>query len=186
MLVSKIAPYSGYPSYTKIQTSPAIKASQTDSVSFKGSAPRVLSEEFVKAANTVIAKVERDGMLKISLPPYGECEAKLGEVCREQQLFLSAGKLGYIIKLNNDKVIPYSEFSIKYLPSGGLILGKDISLKNPNVYKRAVEKAKVLLDALATGENEHAWQAFPTFQSPNIKPKQPTKSKRRAAGYTYR
>lgn len=163
MLVSRIAPYSTYSSYPKNQ------ANVTTNVAFKGSAPRVLSQEFITAANAVLRKMCGSSIEVTSPSLITKCEARLGNFAGTEHLCIDYGNNRYVIGLiGDDAVGPYSGFSVHDLGSGRF--GDCKSLEADQNYQEEVQTAKTLLDALLSNTNEHQNTPYPLFPSFNVQP----------------
>lgn len=179
MMVGRIAPYSVYPSYSRSKTTSAIKANPIDSVAFKGSAPRVLSDELVKIANAFWEKTHGE-VVSLDVPGFGKCEAISGEIGRRDALCLNVrGVTGYIITILDDNTIgTSSEFLMRKIRERGFAGGEDIPLTDPKVYAKAVKNAKTILEALLTGKNQHPHKEFPCFPPLGVKHPEPVAAHR--------
>lgn len=172
MLVSRIAPYAAYSSYTKNQ------ANATTNIAFRGNAPRVLSQEFITAANAVLRKMCGSPIEVTSNTLLTKCEARLGNFAGTEHLCIDYGSNRYVIGLINDEAVgPYSGFAVHNLGSGNF--GDCKSLEADQDYRAEVQTAKTLLDELLSNTNEHQNTPFPVFPSLGVKhPKVVTTARR--------
>lgn len=169
MLVSRInpySPYSFYPSYTKNNKTPAIRANQTDSVSFKGT----LSElpQIIKAANAVLEKMDGGKILKVHVPKLNTtCKAILGEFNGHDYLCLCFDKnrqaIRYRISLNNKNEVSLSSDLVKERLSNIDAYPAEATL---DLDTSSIPDLTILLQALRKNKNRHAWVGYPPFSTP--------------------
>lgn len=155
MMISVATPYLFNSAYKKNQASSAGRTMPKNNITFKKNAPMTLSDEFIEAANAVLANVScrmRQGA-NYDLKNFKNCEARLGELNGSDALYLSTEKIGFIIKLVDGKVDTKSEFYVKNLSEGGLLLADNIPLNGPGAFKKATTMAKNILDTILEALN---------------------------------
>lgn len=165
MLVSRINPYSGYPSYNKNQTIPAVKVNQTDSVSFKGTylsgLPRIIT-----AANAVLRKMGGK-VLEVHVPKLiTTCKASQGTFNGAEHLCLCFDKEGqslrYRISLNdNNQVSLLSELTKEKLPSRDAYFAESAL----DLDESSNVELQTLLRALKSNKNIYESSGFPVTSS---------------------
>lgn len=161
MLVSRIAPYSVYPSYNKNTSMPSIKTNQSDSVSFRG---KYLSElpKIMEAAKEVLARMH-GSVLEVPVPELRTtCKADIGYFNRADHLCISFDKRGqairYRIGLNDDNEVSLlSELVREKLPNKGSYMAES----SLDLDEKSIQTLQTLLDALKTKKNIHAWVGYP-------------------------
>lgn len=177
MLVSRInpySPYSFYPSYTKNNKTPAIRANQTDSVSFKGKYLRELPE-IMKAANAVLRKMDGK-VLEVHVPKLRTtCKASPGNFNGTDHLCLCFDKEGqsirYRISLNdNGETSLLSDLVKERLSSKDAYFAQSTL----DLDVSSIPDLTTLLQALRKNKNRHEWNGFPINSFPPRKnhPKQ--------------
>lgn len=161
MLVSRINPYSGYPSYSKNQTTPAIRTNQADSVAFKGTYLREIPE-IIKAANAVLRKM--DGKVReVHVPRLQTtCKASLGHFNGADHLCICFDKEGqairYRISLSEENQVSLLSDLIKERLSNIDAYPAEATL---DLDANSIPDLTILLQALRKNKNIYKSSDFP-------------------------
>lgn len=165
MLVSRITPYSVYPSYRKNQTKPAIKANQTDSVSFRGT---YLSElpKIITAANAVLKKM-CGSVREVHVPRLNTtCKASQGNFNGAEHLCLCFDKDGhairYRISLNEDNQVSLLSDLVKERLSNIDAYPAEATL---DLDEGSKTELLTLLKAVKSNKNRYKSSGFPVTSS---------------------